>query len=217
MPTQILLVDGDPLIGRSLAEQLGGRGFVVHQAMTADAARQSLAEGVGELVLIDAGLADADAAELCADCRARGFSGPILVLGGEGPSLARHLQAGATDGLAKPYRIATLVTRVESLLRALPGSIPLRIGSFDFHPLNRMMTDGAGRRIRLTEKEAAILSYLHRAARVVPRDELLGEVWGYSGMVSTHTLETHIYRLRRKLSDGNDLLVTQPGGYRLAF
>jgi DNA-binding response OmpR family regulator len=74
-------------------------------------------------------------------------------------------------------------------------------------------------RIRLTEKEAAILKFLYRAgARAVARQVLLNEVWGYNAGVSTHTLETHIYRLRQKIEPDPTnvrLLITEGGGYRL--
>ena len=74
--------------------------------------------------------------------------------------------------------------------------------------------------MKLTEKETAILAFLHRTRqRAVPRQELLREVWGYNPAVTTHTLETHVYRLRRKIEEipaKARLLITEPGGYRLA-
>jgi len=136
---------------------------------------------------------------------------PILLLG-EGAEL---------PSLAKPVRLAALVARVRALLAAFDASpeAGIRLGGHLFHPATRLMLTPAGTRIRLTEKEAAILLYLHRAdGRAVPRAELLGEVWGYSAAVATHTLETHIYRLRRKIEQAPELarlLVTEEGGYRL--
>jgi DNA-binding response OmpR family regulator len=76
-----------------------------------------------------------------------------------------------------------------------------------------------GKKTRLTEKETAILRYLYRAGKTpVPRDQLLTEVWGYNSGVTTHTLETHIYRLRQKIEkdpSNATLLVTEGGGYKL--
>ena len=75
-----------------------------------------------------------------------------------------------------------------------------------------------GRRIHLTEKETAILRYLYRAGETVPRETLLQEVWGYNSGVTTHTLETHIYRLRQKIEKdaaAPAILVTEAGGYKL--
>ncbi len=138
---------------------------------------------------------------------------PILLIGGEG--------AAGLPSLSKPVRLAELVVRMNALLAAFEASpqAGIRLGGHVFHPTSRLMLTPGGARIRLTEKEAAILLYLHRAAgRAVSRGELLGEVWGYSAAVATHTLETHIYRLRRKIEQAPELarlLVTEEGGYRL--
>ena len=82
-----------------------------------------------------------------------------------------------------------------------------------------LLVDEQEKKVRLTEKETAILKYLYRAgAKVVGRDVLLAEVWGYNSGVTTHTLETHIYRLRQKIEkdpSNAEILVTETGGYRL--
>ena len=104
------------------------------------------------------------------------------------------------------------------LLAHPAGDAPFRIGPYDFHPSAKLLTDGE-RRIRLTEKETDILRYLKSASGIVPRQTLLGEVWGYGPQVATHTLETHIYRLRKKIEkDAGDakILITEEGGYRLS-
>jgi DNA-binding response OmpR family regulator len=94
-----------------------------------------------------------------------------------------------------------------------------RVGAYEFRPSAKTLTDQRQKKIRLTEKETNILKYLFRAApSPVPRDELLAEVWGYNAAVTTHTLETHIYRLRQKIEAdpaAARLLMTEPGGYRL--
>ena len=81
------------------------------------------------------------------------------------------------------------------------------------------MVDEKGAKIRLTEKETSILKYLYRSGdKVVSRELLLHEVWGYNAGVTTHTLETHIYRLRQKIEkepSNAELLVTETGGYKL--
>jgi len=211
LPKRILLVEPDDLLRRSLADQLAGQGFAVSEAISAVAALALWAVPLADLVLADGGVAG----PLCGALRDAGFRGPILVLGGGASAL---LAAGASECLVKPFRLSVLTARLQFHLRQPPAETVLRIGGFQFHPLARLMVDGAGGRIRLTEKEVAILAYLHGAgARVVPRDELLGEVWGYSAGMTTHTVETHIYRLRRKLDTGGDAVVlTEPGGYRLA-
>ena len=124
--------------------------------------------------------------------------------------------------MSKPLRLPELVPRVLALLARFDASpdAAIALGPYAFHPVARLLEGQAGLRIRLTEKEAAILLHLHRAAgRPVGREELLGEVWGYSRAATTHTLETHVYRLRRKIETdprAARLLVTEEGGYRLA-
>ena len=94
-----------------------------------------------------------------------------------------------------------------------------RIGPYTFRPSAKMLLDGNARKIRLTEKETAILRFLYRAGQsVISREVLLREVWGYNSNVTTHTLETHIYRLRQKIERDPtkaQLLVTAAGGYKL--
>jgi DNA-binding response OmpR family regulator len=95
----------------------------------------------------------------------------------------------------------------------------LTIGPNTFRPTVKLLSDTeGGRKVRLTEKESAILEFLYRAGRAIGRDTLLGEVWGYNAGVATHTLETYVYRLRRKIERdpaNAEILVTEPGGYRL--
>jgi DNA-binding response OmpR family regulator len=131
-----------------------------------------------------------------------------------------NLQTGGVPAvtLAKPVRLGALLARVEEALRAAP-SAAVALGGWRFDPAARVLEDGSGRKVRLTDKETAILEHLNHAGGVVARETLLAEVWGYSAAVTTHTLETHIYRLRRKIETdpaNATLLITEPGGYRLA-
>lgn len=163
-----------------------------------------------DLLLYEA--AEDSAFTLCAELRSQGCAQPLLLLG-LGAEAARA--AGADDGLAKPFRFGDLLRCLE---QAAAREI-ISIGRFRLDANARELTDGAGKRLRVTEKEAAVLAFLARAGdQVVGREVLLGEVWGYSGDATTHTVETHIYRLRRKLTDHGlvDLLITEAGGYRLA-
>ncbi len=102
-----------------------------------------------------------------------------------------------------------------------PATITRELGPYSFDPGAKRLVERAGARtIRLTEKEVAMLDLLwHAAGRVVPRAALLAQVWGYQSGISTHTLETHVYRLRRKIERDParaELLITELGGYRLA-
>ena len=131
------------------------------------------------------------------------------------------LESGANDYVNKPFRFAVLLARIRAHLRQHDGSLDalFQIGSYTFSPGAKNLVSEAGDRMRLTEKEVAILRFLYRAgSQVVDRDTLLREVWGYNAAVTTHTLETHIYRLRQKIEldpTHAQLLVTEAGGYRL--
>ena len=115
-----------------------------------------------------------------------------------------------------------LLARMRAQLRQFANTedAVFSIGPYSFQPANKIMLHGENdQKIRLTEKETAILKYLLRAQdKVVGRDTLLGEVWGYNANVTTHTLETHVYRLRQKIEEDPSnarILVTENGGYKL--
>lgn len=220
MTKSILLVNADGLLRRSLAEQLVSHGFHVFEADSADAAFIRLATDEMNIVVADRQLPDMAAIPFCEELRRRDIACPIVFLGPTIEETSSFKAVGANACLAKPFRFANLLHLVETQLREQTSDVAMQFGCYRFHPVARLMVDEAGRRVRLTEKETAIIAYLHRAGtRVVPRDELLGEVWGYSNAASTHTVETHIYRLRRKLEAGfgaGPILCTENGGYRLA-
>ena len=132
------------------------------------------------------------------------------------------LDSGANDYVTKPFRFAVLLARIRAQLRSHEASedAVFRIGPYEFRPAQKLLIDERQKKIRLTEKETNILKYLYRAgSKPVAREELLTEVWGYNAGVTTHTLETHVYRLRQKIEpdpSGAKLLITEAGGYRLA-
>ena len=132
------------------------------------------------------------------------------------------LDAGANDYVTKPFRLSVLLARLRAQLRQHEQSedAVFTIGPYSFRPAQKLLlTEETNKKIRLTEKETSILKYLFRAgSRTVSRDTLLGEVWGYNAGVTTHTLETHVYRLRQKIEpdpSNAEILVTEPGGYKL--
>jgi DNA-binding response OmpR family regulator len=165
-----------------------------------------------------------DGRELCRLLRRAGVRVPIIMLtGADGETdIVRGLESGADDYVTKPFRLSVLLARLRAHLRQSEHSddAVFTIGPYTFRPSAKLLTDPSGRKkVRLTEKEAAILKYLYRAGdQVIGRDTLLGEVWGYNAGVTTHTLETHVYRLRQKIERDParaQILVTEPGGYRL--
>jgi DNA-binding response OmpR family regulator len=221
----ILIVDDDDEVRESLAEQLAvGDEFTVHTAATGEAGLAAVAGARADLVLLDVDLPDINGREACRRLRAAGSSVPVIMLtaaGGDEDTI-RGLDAGANDYVAKPFKFSVLLARIRAQLRSHEQSedAVYRIGPYEFRPATKLLVDAKQRKIRLTEKETSILKYLYRAGETpVTREELLTEVWGYNAGVTTHTLETHVYRLRQKIepeAGGTKLLLTEAGGYRLA-
>ncbi len=221
---KILLVDDDEALRSALAEQLSLQDeFEVIEAGTA-AGGISLAKTEHlDLVILDVGLPDMDGREACRRMREAHVSCPILMLTGADSEsdTVQGLESGANDYVTKPFRFAVLLARLRAHLRSHETSedAVFQIGPYTFRPAAKLLVNAEKKKIRLTEKEASILKYLYRTGpHVVGRDTLLAEVWGYNANVTTHTLETHIYRLRQKIEQNPAearLLVTEPGGYRL--
>lgn len=220
----ILIADDDSELRSTLAEQLGlGDEFAVTQAADATQAILSALEERPDLLVIDVGLPDMDGREAVQALREKGFRNPIIILTGQtaDEDAVTSLEAGANDYVTKPFKFAVLLARIRAHLRQLDASedAVLRIGQYTFRPTSKQLISESGSKLRLTEKETAILKFLYRAnSQVVARDILLKEVWGYSAQVTTHTLETHIYRLRQKIEKdpaNATLLLTDAGGYRL--
>ena len=222
---RILLVDDDETLRRTLAEQLSQNGeyFCLEAGSGAEALAVAKAEKF-DAVLLDVGLPDADGREVCQQLRKAQVSVPIIMVtasSGETDTI-RGLDSGANDYIAKPFRLGELIARLKAHLRqhALSEDAVLVIGPYTFKPNVKMLIEEKqNKKNRLTEKETSILKYLYRAGqKAVGRDTLLGEVWGYNAGVTTHTLETHIYRLRQKIEKDPakaQILVTDAGGYRL--
>jgi DNA-binding response OmpR family regulator len=219
----ILIVDDDIDLAGLVAEELQREGFqTAHAPMGSEGIVMAMSGDYG-LVLLDIDLPDMDGRDVCRLMRDEGVHAPILMLTGKvaEDDEVLGLDAGANDYVTKPFKVATLLARIRAHMRSHEQSEEaiFAVGPYSFRPSVKMLTDDNGKKVRLTEKETNILKYLYRAGRkAVPRDELLKEVWGYNPNVTTHTLETHIYRLRQKIEPDPGtarLLVTEPGGYRL--
>jgi DNA-binding response OmpR family regulator len=221
----LLIIDDNDDLRTELAEQLELEGeFKALQAATAGAGIGAARDGRPDLILLDLDLPDMDGREACRQLRAEGVTAPIIMLTaaqGEADTI-QGLDSGANDYVTKPYRLGVLLARIRAQLRSheQSESAVFRLGPYEFRPAAKVLIDAAGKKIRLTEKETNILKYLYRAgAKPVSREELLAEVWGYNAGVTTHTLETHVYRLRQKIEPDAAharLLITEMGGYRLA-
>ena len=221
---KILIVDDDPELRDALAEQLS-----LHEEFEAVAVEngskgvQAAKAGQIDLVIMDVGLPDIDGREAVRILRKNGFKAPIIMLTGHDTDsdTILGLESGANDYVTKPFRFAVLLARIRAQLRQHEASedAVFTIGPYTFRPSSKLLLNPKGNKVRLTEKETSILRYLYRAGqRPVSRETLLQEVWGYNSGVTTHTLETHIYRLRQKIEKdaaAPAILVTEAGGYKL--
>ena len=221
---KILLVDDDDDLREALSEQLVmTEDFDVFEAENGTNAMDRVKEALYDLVILDVGLPDTDGRELCRLMRKQGVKCPILMLTGHDSDsdTILGLDAGANDYVSKPFKFPVLLARIRAQLRQHEQSedAVFTLGPYTFKPAQKMLITEDEKKVRLTEKETNILKFLYRATDgVVARDVLLHEVWGYNAGVTTHTLETHIYRLRQKIEPDPSnarLLVTESGGYRL--
>ncbi|MBP1873327.1 DNA-binding response regulator MtrA [Ensifer adhaerens] len=220
----ILLVDDDNDLRETLVEQLSlYEEFDLLQEASAGKGIQAARAQQVDLLIMDVGLPDMDGREAVKLLRKGGFKAPIIMLTGHDTDsdTILGLEAGANDYVTKPFRFAVLLARIRAQLRQHEQSedATFSVGPYTFKPSQKLLTLENGQKIRLTEKEAAIIRYLYRAdQKVVTRDVLLEEVWGYNSGVTTHTLETHVYRLRQKIErdpSNAEILVTENGGYKI--
>lgn len=221
---KILIVDDDHELRSALAEQLAlHEEFSTTQAEAGAAALAAIRNESPDLVIIDVGLPDLDGREVVKIMRKDGFKNPVIMLTGHASDTdaVLGLDSGANDYVTKPFKFSVLLARIRAHLRQHEASDDalFEIGQYTFRPSSKHLINAKGGKLRLTEKETAILRFLYRAGQqVVSRDTLLREVWGYNANVTTHTLETHIYRLRQKIEKdpaSAQLLVTESGGYKL--
>jgi len=223
--TTILIIDDDADLRQALIEQFDlepgfggvGAGTASEGFTAADAAKPAA-------IVLDVSLPDMDGIEACRKLREQGVKAPIILLTGvsrEEQDQVQGLDAGANDYVLKPFKFSVLLARIRAHLRSHEASedAVYQIGPYEFRPSMRVLIDATQKKVRLTDKETSILRYLYRSGeKPVGRDELLREVWGYNANVTTHTLETHIYRLRQKIepdAQSPKLLITETGGYRL--
>ena len=221
---KILVIEDDLELRGALTDQLSL--YEEYEAVAAENGNKGVQMAKTEqidLVIMDVGLPDIDGREAARILRRNGFKAPIIMLTGHDTDsdIILGLESGANDYVTKPFRFAVLLARVRTLLRQYETSedAVFMIGPYTFRPSSKLLLNLNGGKVRLTEKETSILRRLYRAGqRSVPRQTLLQEVWGYNSEVTTHTLETHIYRLRQKIEKDAivpAILITEVGGYKL--
>jgi len=222
---RILIVDDDDTLREMLREQFAlHEEFMTEGAETGAQAIELAKSDYFDVIILDVGLPDMDGREVCRLMRRNGVTSPIIMLTGADTDADTilGLDAGANDYVTKPFRLGVLLARLRTHIRQHERSddAVFTIGPYTFQPANKLLVNNDDqKKVRLTDKETAILKYLYRTGdKVVGRDVLLDEVWGYNASVTTHTLETHVYRLRQKIEpdpSNAQILITEPGGYRL--
>ena len=225
MPTRILVVEDDPDIAELIVRYLEKAEFVVDRVANGRAALDALAGQPPDLVVLDLMLPQVAGLEVCSRLRSnpRTAAVPVIMLTARAEESDRivGLELGADDYLAKPFSPGELVARVRALLRRIQRSTPDRRGSLQYGPIaidaERHVVAVAGHEVTLTAKEYLLLMYLleHRG-RVLSRDVLLNDVWGYRYTGGTRTVDVHVRRLREKLPLLSDAIVTvKQFGYKL--
>lgn len=223
----ILLVDDDAELRENLSLQLSfHEEFKTRQCENGKSSLEAVKEQDFDLIVLDVGLPDIDGREVCRMMRRSGVSTPIIMLTAntsEADTIL-GLDAGANDYVTKPFKFGILLARIRAHLRQhlISEDASYPIGHYMFKPGEKILTNvETEEKIRLTEKETAILKFLKRAeGATISREKMLNEVWGYNSNVTTHTLETHIYRLRQKIEmdpSNAKIILTESGGYSMGI
>jgi DNA-binding response OmpR family regulator len=217
---EVLVVEDDEGIGRSLARTLEGQGCTVEWVRTGEEALRA-AGPTTALVVLDLGLPDVDGLEVCRRLRDRTPAPQVLILTArdDEADVVLGLDAGADDYLVKPFRLAELLARVRACLRRhAPDDDRIQVGS--------LLVEAAARRVSIDDHEVdlrpkefdLLLALARDAGRVVSRERLMADVWDEHWFGSTKTLDIHVWALRRKLDvvDRPSRIATVRGvGYRL--
>jgi DNA-binding response OmpR family regulator len=222
----ILIVEDDADLCAALAEGFAETGEFEAICVDTCAAAEEAATAADrriDAIVLDRNLPDGDGRDLCLGLRRALVHLPIIMLTGAGDvgDVVSGLEAGANDYVVKPFRMAVLLARLRAQLRLADSSATavLPLGPYTFKPGEKLLIDAATHRcIRLTGKEVTLLKFLSHARQPTDRETLLHAVWGYGADIETHTIETHVYRLRRKIESEPGqarLLITENGGYRL--
>ena len=221
---KILLIESDPDLRDVLCEQLRCTDqFEVFSSENFTETLEKLRIQSYDIILLDLHPLNKDSLEACRLTYTQDVKCPILLLT-ERDKISNTVfgqDASASDYIIKPFKFPNLLARMNIQLRKYEKSYDstFNFGPYTFHPAMKILKTHDNNEINLTEKETDILKFLyHTVEDVVPRDILLHEVWGYNNSVTTHTLETHIYRLRQKIERNPSvakLLITESGGYRL--
>ena len=222
--TKILLINNDKDLGEALVFQLRlGEKYQIIETSDETSPLAQINNNFCDLVIINSQSSALKECNLTKSLRLVGYKKPIIMLINRNSNL--DIQDGhnhkADEYIIKPFRYPVLLKSIETQLHKFKKSenTQYSIGKYAFKPNSKILETNESRSIRLTEKENNILKFLYKnLENTVSRETLLHKVWGYNSKVTTHTLETHIYRLRQKIEDDPSnacFLITEPGGYKL--
>jgi DNA-binding response OmpR family regulator len=223
--TKILLINNDKDLGEALVFQLTlVEKYQIIETNDETSALVQINDNFCELVIINSQSSALKKCNLTKSLRSAGYNKPIIILINRNNNLDNSDDHNhkADEYIVKPFRYPVLLKSIETQLQKFKKSenTQYSIGNYAFKPNSKILESNEGKSIRLTEKENNILNFLYKnLGNTVSRETLLHEVWGYNSKVTTHTLETHIYRLRQKIEDDPSkacFLITEPGGYKLS-
>ena len=222
--TKILLVNNDKDLGEALAFQLSiGEKYQIIETSSETSALTQINNNFCDLVIINSQSSQLKEYNLTKNLRSTSYKKPIIMLINQNRNLdiSDDRNHEADEYIIKPFKYSVLLRSIETQLYKFKKleNTQYSIGNFIFKPNSKVLEANESRSIRLTEKENNILKFLYKnLGNVISRETLLHEVWGYNSKVTTHTLETHIYRLRQKIENDPSnayFLITEAGGYRL--
>jgi two-component system alkaline phosphatase synthesis response regulator PhoP len=225
MNEKILLVEDEPGLVATLGDRLRSEGYKVETAQDGEDGLARATSDPFDLIILDLMLPRKSGLNVCRDLRQQGFATPILMLTARGQTADKvvGLKIGGDDYLTKPFDMLELLARIEALLRRAPSATATSAPIHQFGSLRvdfrRAEVLRDGKPVALSARELQLLRYFaeHRG-EVLPRKELLKEVWGYSAALFTRTVDVHVASLRRKLEADPkhpQLIRTLPGlGYK---
>lgn len=208
MSSHILLIEDEPGLVLTVSDLLTTEGYEVESAADGETGLSKAVAGKFDLVILDIMLPRKTGFDVCRELRQKGIDVAILILTAKTQVVDRvvGLKLGADDYLTKPFDPAELLARVEALLRRVQKENRIPVQSFQFGDIEidfeRAVLLKGGQPVTLASKELQLLRYLvDNRGRVVPREELLQNVWEYSSDVSSRTIDVHVAWLRQKLED----------------